>query len=385
MRFIDSNIFIKYNFIIADLYIKVKEGKMKIAKIGNLKLIMSNSYGKHNYFAWPTVTRLKNGKIAVVASGYRLRHICPFGKTVISYSEDEGETYTRPAPVIDTVLDDRDGGILAFGASNVIVSSFNNSVEFQRQYAKAYENAYLDTISPEDEEKALGPSFRISNDNGVTFGEIYKSPVTSPHGPIELPDGRLLWVGRTFNPMDIAEQEVDCIRAYTINADGSMEYQGEIENVDYDGLKPLSCEPHALVLDDGTILVHIRMSKYGEDTMFSIFQSESKDNGKTWSTPRQILPRMGGAPPHLFRHSSGMIICTYGYREKPFGIKAMFSKDNGKTWDIGYDIYVNEVSDDIGYPSTVELEDGSLLTVFYARLADNEPAVVVQQKWRFKE
>jgi len=130
MRFIDSNIFIKYNFIIADLYIKVKEGKMKIAKIGNLKLIMSNSYGKHNYFAWPTVTRLKNGKIAVVASGYRLRHICPFGKTVISYSEDEGETYTRPAPVIDTVLDDRDGGILAFGASNVIVSSFNNSVEF---------------------------------------------------------------------------------------------------------------------------------------------------------------------------------------------------------------------------------------------------------------
>lgn len=361
---------------------------MKIAKIGSLNTVMSNPYGKHNYFAWPTAARLQNGKIAVAASGYRLRHICPFGKTVVAYSEDDGETYSLPAPVIDTVLDDRDGGIVPFGKSNVIVTSFNNSVEFQRQYAKAYENAYLDTITPEEEEKALGPSFRISNDNGVTFGEIYKSPVTSPHGPIELPDGRLLWVGRTFNPMDIAEQEVDCIKAYTINADGSMEYQGEIENVEYEGIKTLSCEPHAIVLDDGTILVHIRVQIYcenAEENIFTIFQSKSKDNGKTWTKPRQILERQGGAPPHLFKHSSGMLICTYGYRRTPYGIKVMFSEDNGKTWDTDNDLYINYVSDDIGYPSTVELKDGSLLTVFYARTGEDKPCTIVQQKWRFEK
>ena len=89
---------------------------MKIINIGDTKVIMSNPHSKHNYFAWPTVTRLQNGKIAVVASGYRLRHVCPFGKMVISYSENEGETYTSPAPIIDTPLDDRDGGILAFCA-----------------------------------------------------------------------------------------------------------------------------------------------------------------------------------------------------------------------------------------------------------------------------
>jgi hypothetical protein len=80
-----------------------------------------------------------------------------------------------------------------------------------------------------------------------------------------------------------------------------------------------------------------------------------------------------------------MLICTYGYRAKaPFGIRAMFSNDNGKTWDTGYSIYDNEISADLGYPSTVELADGSLLTVFYAIPKVGEAAVIMQQKWRFE-
>ena len=66
----------------------------------------------------------------------RLEHVCPFGKAVISYSFDGGETYTLPAPVIDTTLDDRDAGICPFGESGVIFTSFNNSAEMQRGYNK---------------------------------------------------------------------------------------------------------------------------------------------------------------------------------------------------------------------------------------------------------
>jgi len=43
---------------------------MKIIPINAPKIIMSNPTGKHNYFAWPTAARLKNGKLAVVASGF---------------------------------------------------------------------------------------------------------------------------------------------------------------------------------------------------------------------------------------------------------------------------------------------------------------------------
>ena len=366
---------------------------MKVTLTEKPKIIMSNPDSRHSYFAWPSIARLQNGKLAVVASGFRLKHVCPFGKTVISYSEDEGETYTLPTPVIDTPLDDRDGGILAFGEKSVMVTSFNNSVRFQREFQKnrttkdikqAYMLSYLDTVDPEEEQKYWGSTFRISHDLGVTFGEILKSPITSPHGPIQLRDGSILWVGRIFaeKGLDLA---LDRIFSYRVNLDGSMEKLGEIEDIFYEGKKLLSCEPYAFELQDGSILCHIRAQRPSGSTdpkIFTTYQSISKDGGRTWSKPEQLLEDNGGAPSHIIRHSSGILVAVYGRRQRPFGIKAMFSADEGKTWSVDHDLYVDEVSSDLGYPATVELSDGSLLTIFYAHPAEGQPAVIMQQKWR---
>ena len=358
---------------------------MKIELLGTPKIIMDNPMSRHNYFGWPTATRLKNGKIAVAASGFRLRHICPFGKAVMSFSEDDGETYTAPAAIIDTPLDDRDGGLTTFGESGLIIASFNNTRDFQRSQpqATAYDKAYLDTVTDAQEEKYLGSTYRVSYDNGVTFGDLYKSPVTSPHGPVELSDGTILWVGRTFSSED-KQMYGDKILAYKMDLKGNMEYVGGIDNVDLD-FNPLSCEPHTVELPDGTLLTHIRVQKYGDVNMFTVYQSTSADKGKTWTKPVQLLPMLGGSPPHILKHSSGALVCTYGYREAPFGVKAMFSFDNGKTWDYGYDIYVNGVSGDLGYPSSVELSDGSIITIFYAHPEKGSPAVIMQQKWKFEK
>ena len=161
---------------------------------------MSNPNGRHNYFAWPTVALLKNNKIMVSASGFRVEHICPFGKAVVAFSKDGGETYCPPTPIIDTPLDDRDAGICTFAENGVIVTSFNNSVKMQREHNKDndYVQSYIDTITAEDEKNYLGSLFRVSLDGGAIFGEIFKSPVTSPHGPVELSDGTILWAGNNF-------------------------------------------------------------------------------------------------------------------------------------------------------------------------------------------
>ncbi|MBQ8759675.1 MAG: exo-alpha-sialidase [Clostridia bacterium] len=352
---------------------------MKVIKIGDVQTVMSNPDSKHNYFGWPTACRLQNGKIAVVASGFRLGHVCPFGKTVISYSEDEACTYTVPAPVIDTPLDDRDGGIVAFGKSSVIVTSFNNTAAFQRKSTQdPYYLSYIDTITEEDESKYLGVTYRISRDFGTTFGEIRKSPVSNPHGPIEMSSGELLWVGRPFD-----RTGGDFIQAYIQDKDEEFHYLGGIENVwNSKGEEATSCEPHSILLKDGSILTQIRVQKAG---YYTIFQSKSSDGGRTWTKPRQILEDMGGVPPHLFRHSSGLLICTYGRILEPFGVGVMFSHDEGETWDIGHDLYVNPVSNDCGYPTTVELRDGSLVTVFYGTPSEGEQSIIMQQKWRFED
>jgi len=180
--------------------------------------------------------------------------------------------------------------------------------------------------------------------------------------------------------------EINNIQAYKINTtDGSMSYVGEIENITVDGKNLFSYEPHTIVLDDGTLLTHIRVED-DNHKIFTIYQSKSTDGGKTWTKPVQILADKGGAPAHIFKHSSGTLICTYGDREKPYGIKAMFSNDCGETWDIDNTVYLNNsISSDLGYPSTVELPDGSLLTIFYAHNTSRDaPAIIMQIHWSFE-
>lgn len=100
----------------------------------------------------------------MVASGFRPEHLCPFGKGVICYSEDEGRNWSKPAVVIDTPLDDRNCGICTFGKKGVVITSFNDSMAEQREWAKtrpdmAYKFAYLDAVEekrPHCEEDYLG-------------------------------------------------------------------------------------------------------------------------------------------------------------------------------------------------------------------------------------
>ena len=350
---------------------------MNIKLIGKAKIIMSNSDSKHNYFGWPTVAKLKDGKIMAGASGFRLQHVCPFGKAVVSYSFDNGETYTPPAPVIDTPLDDRDAGICPFGEKGVIVTSFNNTADFQKDYNKdsEYVQRYLDTVTKEDEEKYLGANFRISYDNGITFGELIPSPVTSPHGPTELRDGTVLWVGNNFHNYEAGLEVVE-INTKT----GESEYVGIITS-DEEGL--VLAEAHLLELPDGKLICHARGE--GGDR-FTIYQSFSEDRGRTWTKPERLLDETGGAPPHLIMHSSGVLICTYGRRKPPYGIMAMVSTDCGKTWEKDLMLYESKFDeDDLGYPSTIELADGSMITVFYAPASEDSHCEIFQQKWTIEK
>lgn len=350
---------------------------MEIKLIGKPKTIMSNSHSRHGYFAWPTASILQDGKIAVGASGFRTEHICPFGKAVISYSFDGGETYTMPAPVIDTPLDDRDAGICPFGEKGVIFTSFNNSADMQRQHNKKnnYAQRYIDTIIKADEEKYLGSLFRISNDCGITFGKIFHSPVTSPHGPTQLKDGTVLWAGNNFKNYNGG------IEIFSINTkNGESEFIGKIA---LENDNTVLCEPHIVEMPDGKLICHIRGEDENEnDSIFTVFQSVSYDKGKTWSYPKMLLDKTGGAPPHLILLSSGVLLSTYGRRKQPYGIMAMVSLDGGENWEKDIRIYENTVSDDLGYPSTVELPDGTLLTVFYATESEDAPCIIMQQKWR---
>ena len=347
------------------------------------KTIISNPDSLFGYFAWPTIARLNDGTLACVCSGFRVRHICPFGKAVISYSKDEGETWTPPTPTIDTPLDDRDGGICV-SKDRTIITSFNNRPDEQQKYlerniSKGDNSTILDLWRgymknyPENVvENYYGSTYKISYDGGYTFGKLKRSPVTSPHGPFISNDGKIIWVGKLFSNREgdntIALCELDENEDFQIKT-----FLPDLPKK-YDGCLP--CEPHAIQLKDGKIVVAIRLQ---QNDYFTVLLSESYDNGKTFSVPYQILPDRAGSPPHLYLHSSGKVILTYGCRHDNYGIRAIISDDGCKTFSKEIKLTENAPSPDLGYPASVERNDGKIITVWYER--EERFAVIKQMIW----
>ena len=335
------------------------------------------------YQGWPTVCRDDDGVLYVGASSFRLGHLCGFGKNVLYVSRDGGESWSCPRVFNDNALDDRDVGLCVFGESGLIATSFNNTIEFQRENMPQTQECldYINSVSPEDEERDLGINYRISHDCGESFGPIMKSPISSPHGPTVLNDGTVLWVGRQLGVHNH-------IYAYTLDtATGEMTLRGDMGIYNYDEFKDLHCyEPHAIQLPDGKIICHLRVEN-AEETKFTLYQTESLDNGVTWSKPHQIIPDDSGAPAHIFRHSSGTLISTISHRKRPYGIWVVFSTDNGETWSKESILHNAYETDDLGYPSTIELDSGELITAFYTRRSDEDcdPAYIAQQKWIIEE
>ena len=359
------------------------------------KIICKNPESPFCYFGWPTVKRLPDGALITVCSGFRLKHVCAFGKVIATYSRNEGKTWSAPAILIDTPLDDRDAGIGIFGDGSVLVTTFNNSVAFQRSYnnitggehawydtnKKRLSNAYLDVIESMEgaEKKYLGSLFAISRDGGYNFGPVTKIPISAPHGPCEMPDGSLLYVGYKLHAL---ENSLTALQCYKIFSDGSYEYLSTLPKIFRDDKEAYACEPHCICLPDGKIVVHIRVHTEAKTAAsLTVYQSVSTDGGKSFSEPKQILGDCGGAPAHLYLAKNGDLISAYGYREKPYGIRLMISRDNAESWETDLVLDDEGETHDLGYPATVELSDGRFLTVYYEKIGDQ--SVITQKIWSY--
>ena len=99
---------------------------------------------------------------------------------------------------------------------------------------------------------------------------------------------------------------------------------------------------------------------------YFLYQTESKDNGRTWSEPVQLS--IWGHPPYLLRLQSGVALLVYGHRRPPYSIRAILSRDDGRTWDMSTLRTLRSFDPgnyDIGYPQASQLPDGTILCAYY--------------------
>ncbi len=348
------------------------------------------------YFGWPTVARLDDGTLAVSSSGLRSEHVCPWGKTVLNVSTDEGRTWSAPRVINDSPLDDRDAGIVALGGDRLLVSWFTadtrNSAgeEWVRNWLGETEVAtwqqQLAGITDAIAEQWMGSWIILSEDRGANWSAPIRVPVSTPHGPILLRNGELLYLGKRYlNGWD-EMQHGRIVAARSGDGGHTWEELGGVPI--YPGSSPDNYhEPHVLELPSGRLLGAIRLENAGGTdlaaaglTNFSIMLTDSDDGGRTWTPARPL--GFHGSPPHLLRHSSGALVLTYGYRQEPFGQRVAFSHDNGVTWESDWIIRDDGPDGDLGYPSTIEMADGSLFTLCYQKVPGDAKCSLLWSRWQ---
>ena len=58
---------------------------------------------------------------------------------------------------------------------------------------------------------------------------------------------------------------------------------------------------------------------------------------------------------------------SYGYRQEPYGERVAISRDEGASWEHDLVLRDDGPDSDLGYPASVELSDGRVLTVYYQK------------------
>lgn len=330
------------------------------------------------YAGWPTLARRATGELLVAYSGGREAHVCPFGRVELIRSQDEGRSWSWPQVLMDSPIDDRDAGICETAAGTLLVTTFT-SLAYERtavsklapERAARWE-AVARRTNPEQRRALLGTWMLRSADGGMTWSAPYRVPVNSPHGPVAVSGGRLIYAGKKL--WDEARTNGVC----ESRDDGrTWQWLAEIPTRPGDRAAEYH-ELHAVEAADGRLIVHIRNHNRANER--ETLQSESSDGGRTWSVPRPI--GVWGLPSHLLRLRSGTLLMTYGYRRPPFGNQARISEDHGRSWSEPMTISDDGASIDLGYPSTVELEDGRLLTVWYELPRGGRRAVLRMARWR---
>lgn len=92
----------------------------------------------------------------------------------------------------------------------------------------------------------------------------------------------------------------------------------------------------------------------------------STDNGETWE--KQASTAGAQHPGHFCLLDDGRLLLTHGDRRPAArGVGVRLSSDGGKTWSARSQPIARSISGDCGYPSSVQLDDGRVLTAYYSK------------------
>lgn len=339
-------------------------------------------YDANAYSCFPAIARRANGELWVSfrrAGGFSVEavrrgmydHVDKGARIALTRSTDGGKTWepARTLPPFDPECGEQDPSIVELCNGTLLINFFRWRVVPDTEKARLtyparqqYDGSWADVE---------GPWVIRSTDGGLTWDtqptRVSSAPLLragTSDAILELPDGTLL--------MGIygADYGSRVCRAYAVRSTDGGYTWGQSALIARDLNGAISFEEPALArLPNGRVIALLRSGEPGNYQY--LHQSFSADDGYTWSAP-QPTP-MWGHPAHVLLLRDGRLLCSYGYRRPPYGVRACLSEDGGHTWDIAREIVLRDDggSRDVGYPCTAQLDDGTLVTVYYIHGTDD--------------
>jgi hypothetical protein len=342
-------------------------------------VVYTNGY-RHEHPA--DIIKLKNGEILLMTRE-GTEHISNDGDVIMLRSKDNGKTWGNKSVIAGIKnVDEREGCGIQLKDGTIMVGVFyNNLYDKDGEYAWPTNNPELQKLSESDKryteagKRYLGAYTISSKDNGRTWSqpsyiETRDMPFTNLEGPtdapIEMPDGSVLMAVIGYSPKsDVGNRSSVMLRS--TDKGKTWKYWSTIAS-DPGGVLGGFMEPGIVRTKTGRIVAGLR--NHAPEN--AIWMTYSDDNGKTWAPVWKT--DMIGHPADLIQLSDGRLLISYGIRDgihdSPGGIRACFSKDNGKTWDIKTEVQLRNdfLNVDVGYPESIELPGGKVMTVYYYNL-----------------
>lgn len=320
------------------------------------------------------IIKLKNGDILLL-SREATEHFANDGDVIMLRSKDGGKTW-GDKQVISAIkdLDEREGCGIQLKDGTIIVGIFYNDLYIPDGTYNWNSRVKLPASIGRPR---LGAHFITSKDNGKTwsqakFVDIKGMPFTGIEGPtdapIEMPDGSVI-MGVIGYGLYGDSKNIGAVMLRSTDKGNTWTYVSTIAS-DPGGKLGGFVEPGIVRTKTGRIIAGLR--NHNDEN--AIWMTYSDDNGKTWIPV--FKTEMVGHPADLIQLSDGRIMATYGVRDgigrhtEPGGIRACFSSDNGQTWDINTEVQLRSdfINWDIGYPESMELPDGRVMTAYYFNL-----------------
>lgn len=361
-------------------------------RIGNTVIVHKD---KFSYNAHPSITVLDNGEWI---AGFGTSPVQkeqghppddPLYRTMLTRSSNCGETWERPyfAPNFDW-SGVEPPGIMQLSDGTLVLTQFRFGwypLELARKRKEEGEPISINlpekgwTEEFTDDDWTLskytwargynGLYAHLSDDRGKTFLNTVKIN-TTPYrdgftrtAVVEMSDGRVIYPVTEHHPPT-------SIHTYLLSSYDQCQ-TWHPPSLIVKSPQIYFGEPHIAETSSGELFCVLRTSYLGG----YLYGCRSVDGGQTWSVPEST--GIFGHPGHMIVLQDSRLLCTYGRRQKPFGIRACLSEDNGKTWQTDEEILIrnNLPNGNLGYPTTIEYAPGQLYVCYYGQEPDGTTCI----------